>query len=59
MRKAQVKIGASYIAKVSNRLVTVRLDSVCGYGGWNATNLVTGRTVHIKSAAKLRSEVAQ
>lgn len=57
MLKSQVSIGKTYVAKVSNSLVRVRLDSVCSYGGWNATNLDTNRQVRIKSAAKLRKEV--
>lgn len=57
MLKSQVAIGKTYVAKVSNSLVRVRLDSVCQYGGWNATNLDTNRQVRIKSAAKLRKEV--
>ena len=53
MRKADVKLGRTYFAKVSDRRVVVRLDSECIYGGWNATNLATGRTVRIRTAARL------
>lgn len=58
MKKAEISLGKSYVAKISGKLVTVRLDSESLYGGWNATNLVTGRTVRIKSAAKLRKEAS-
>lgn len=58
MRKAEVRIGGTYVAKVSGGLTQVRLDSVSSYGGWNATNLRTGRAVRIRSAARLRSEVS-
>ena len=58
MLKADVRIGGTYVAKVSGRLTKVRLDSECRYGGWNATNMVSGRTIHIKSAAKLRRELS-
>lgn len=58
MKKSQVSIGRTYRAKVSERLCSVRLDSESRYGGWNATNLDTGRQIRIKSAAKLREEVA-
>lgn len=60
MLKKQIKIGNSYRAKVSNVIVTVRILRVPAYGnGWIALNLKTGREVRIKSAAKLRSEVAE
>lgn len=59
IRKRDVKIGGKYRARISDRIVTVRIDSATMYGtGWNATNLDTGRTVRIRSAAKLRSEVS-
>lgn len=54
MRKNEVKIGGTYVAKVSGKLVTVRLDSASRFGGWDATNLYTGRSVRIKTAARLR-----
>lgn len=57
MLKKQIQIGKVYAAKVSNKICAVRIDSVSMYGGWNATNLDTGRTIRIKSAAKLRKEV--
>lgn len=57
MRKADVRVGGVYKAKVSNRVVSVKLVSESQYGGWNATNLETGRTVRIKTAARLRREV--
>lgn len=57
MLKKQVKIGNSYRAKISEKLVTVRILHENRYGGWDALNLVTNRVVRIKSAAKLRSEV--
>lgn len=57
MLKADVAIGKTYIAKISQRLTRVRLDRESQYGGWYATNLSTGREVRIRSAAKLRREV--
>ena len=56
MLKAQVEIGKIYVMKVSGSLTRVRLDSVSQYGGWNGTNLATGREVRIRTAAKLRRE---
>jgi hypothetical protein len=58
MRKNEIKLGATYVAKVSGSLTTVRLDCVAPYGGWLGTNTRTGRQVHIATAGRLRSEVA-
>ena len=54
MKKADVKIGETYAAKVSGRIVHVRIDGVSAYGGWNATNLETKRVIRVKSAQRLR-----
>lgn len=58
MKAAQVRIGATYLAKVSNKVVKVRITGDNTYGGWNAVNLETGREVRIRGAQRLRSEVA-
>ncbi len=57
MKKSDVKIGGMYLAKVTNRVVQVKIDAVSKYGGWEATNLATGKKVRIKSPARLRSAV--
>jgi uncharacterized membrane protein YqiK len=54
MKKDQIKIGGLYTAKVSDKLVTVRIDSAHSSGGWNATNTATGKRIRIKSAQRLR-----
>jgi len=56
MKKAQVKIGGRYLAKVSGQVVTVRITGWSRYGGWDATNERTGKSVRIKSAQRLRGE---
>lgn len=58
MLKKQIKIGSCYRAKISNNLVNVQITSENRFGGWDALNLSTKRTVRIKSAAKLRHEVS-
>jgi hypothetical protein len=59
--KREVKIGAHYAIRhhtdPAHRLSVIRIDSESRYGGYNATKLKTGRTIRIKSAAKLRYEV--
>ena len=57
MQKSEVTIGGTYTAKVTNKLVKVRIDAVSRYGGWEATNIATGKKVRVKSAQRLRSEV--
>ena len=56
MQKNDIKIGTTYTAKITNRVVPVRVDAENPGGGWDATNLTTKKKVRIKSAAKLRSE---
>jgi len=56
MKKNEVKVGGMYVAKVSDRIVTVRIDSVHSRQGWNATNTRTGKRIRIKSAQRLRGE---
>ncbi len=60
MKQNEIKIGESYTAKVSDRLTKVRIDSKHSSGkGWNATNLATGKRIHIKSAQRLRSAASE
>jgi hypothetical protein len=58
MKKNEVQIGGVYSAKVSDKLVQVRIDSENRNGGWDATNLATNKKVRIKSAQRLRAEDA-
>ncbi|MFO0839617.1 MAG: winged helix-turn-helix domain-containing protein [Phycisphaerae bacterium] len=58
MKKSEVTIGNVYTAKVSGKVVRVRLDGENRHGGWDATNLETKKKVRIRSAARLRAEVA-
>jgi len=54
MKKADVKVGGTYLAKVSGKVVPVRIDAQNPRGGWDATNTVTRKKVRIKSAQRLR-----
>ena len=56
MKKNEVKVGGLYMAKVSDKLVTVRIESANTKGGWNATNTATGKRIHIKSAQRLHGK---
>lgn len=65
MKNSEVVIGGVFVAKISNKLVRVRIDrEISRVGlrtsrkGWQATNLTTGRQVMIKSGAKLRRRIS-
>ena len=57
MKKAEVKVGGRYSAKVSDKGVVVRIDAENPHGGWDATNEATGKKVRVKSAQRLRGAV--
>jgi hypothetical protein len=54
MKKHEVKVGQTYLAKVSDKVVPVRIDGENAHGGWDATNTATGKKVRVKSAQRLR-----
>jgi hypothetical protein len=53
MKKAEVKIGGKYYANVTGKKVEIQIDSEKPNGGWNATNLATGKKILVKSAQRL------
>ncbi|MCY2977232.1 MAG: winged helix-turn-helix domain-containing protein [Planctomycetota bacterium] len=57
MKKAEVKIGGKYYANVSGNRCEIQIDAEKPRGGWDATNLATGKKIHIKSAQRLQGEV--
>ena len=57
MKKAEVTIGGKYYANVSGNRVEIQIDAEKATGGWSATNLATGKKIHIKSAQRLQGEV--
>jgi len=57
MKKDEVQVGKVYTAKVTDKLVPVRIDAESRHGGWDGTNLATGKKVRIKSPQRLRAEV--
>lgn len=72
MLKKQIQVGSLYRAKVSGKVVTVRVDAIREYdpsfGGtyrrcntqtrYEVTNLSTGRKTTFRSAAKFRGPAA-
>ena len=59
MNAKDVEIGGTYQAKVSDRVVTIRIDRTHPSGGWEATNLHTEKKIRIKTAGRLRAPVGQ
>ncbi len=59
MKKNEVKVGKVYSAKVTGKMVPVRIDAVNPHGGWEATNMVTKKRIFIKSAQRLRGLAAR
>jgi hypothetical protein len=59
MKKAEIKIGGKYYANVTGKRVEVQIDSEKPNGGWNATNLATGKKILVKSAQRLQGEVGK
>ena len=57
MQKQNVRIGTTYIVKVSGTLAKVRITREHQRGGWYGTNLATGREIRVRTAARLRKEV--
>lgn len=53
MKKHEVRVGCRYVAKVSGRIVVVRIEYRLPGGGWAATNLMTLRALRIRSATRL------
>lgn len=57
MKMKEVQLGKVYLAKVSESLSPVRIDSVSPYGGWQGTNMSTNREVRVRTAQRLRGEL--
>ena len=58
MKKAEVRIGGKYYANVSGKRCEIQIDAEKPRGGWDATNLATGKKILIKSAQRLQGEVS-
>ena len=54
MKKAEVELGGRYKVRVSGTITTVRITNPSIYKGWDGVNEMTGRSVRIKTAARLR-----
>jgi len=59
MKKHEITIGGVYAAKVSGKVVPVKITGESPYGGWDAVNTQTKRAIRVRSAARLRRPVRQ
>src|SRR5688572_26906792 len=48
MKKDEVKVGGTYLAKVGTRVVEVRIESEHPRGGWDAVSLASNKKIRIK-----------
>jgi hypothetical protein len=58
MKNSDVQIGATYLVKVADNLVPVKLIREHSSGGWEGVSAKTGKTIRIKSAQRLRKRLA-
>jgi hypothetical protein len=54
MQKKDIIVGGKYLAKVSGKIVVVKVISEATLGGYNVVNLTTGRTLRVRIGARLR-----
>src|SRR5215208_6526897 len=54
MKKNEVQIGGTYLAKVGARSVEVRIEGETPKGGWNARSVASGKPIRIKNPEHLR-----
>ena len=54
MKKDEVEVGGTYLAKVGTRMVEVRVKRENGRGGWDASSVATGKPVRLKDPRHLR-----
>src|SRR4051794_16370377 len=54
MKKDEIKVGSTYLAKVGARSVEVRIEGETPKGGWNAKSVASGKPIRIKDPKHLR-----
>ena len=58
MKNSEIQIGATYLVKVADNLVPVKLVRQHPSGGWEGVSEKTGKTIRIKSGQRLRKRLA-
>lgn len=59
MKKSDVHVGGTYLAKVGRHDAEVRIESENARGGWNAVSVATGKPVRVKDAKHLKPANAE
>src|SRR5215211_4440672 len=54
MKREEVEVGGTYLAKVGARSVEVRIERENGKGGWEAKSVATGKPIRLKDPKHLR-----
>jgi hypothetical protein len=54
MKKDEIQVGGTYLAKVGTRMVEVRVERENGRGGWDASSIATGKPVRLKDPKHLK-----
>src|SRR4051812_46212581 len=54
MKKDEIEVGGTYLAKVGVRSVEVTIESENGKGGWNAKSVATGKPIRLKDPKHLK-----
>jgi hypothetical protein len=54
MKKEDVEVGGTYLAKVGTRSVEVRIERENAKGGWEAKSVATGKPIRLKNPIHLR-----
>ena len=54
MKKEKVKLGQTYVVKVSGKVAPVKLTAVNPHGGYDGVNQETKKTVRVRNAGRLR-----
>ena len=54
MKREEVKVGGTYLAKVGARSVEVKIESENSKGGWNAKSVASGKPIRLKDPKHLR-----
>ena len=54
MKKEEIEVGGTYLAKVGARSVEVRIERENAKGGWEAKSVATGKPIRLKDPKHLR-----
>jgi hypothetical protein len=53
MLRSQIETGSTYLARVSGKVVPLKILRKLPTGGWRALNMLSGRKIRVKSGRRL------